>query len=154
MKDQNGGAYIMVIIVSLAVFAILITVLSVTINSRQISERYSLFYGVYDLGVAANEQTFLQMLEFMKSKYNQEDLFEELNREFVGTRRQWTLTLDFGTLASANNFSGITSVYQRENGFYITTIVNSATIRSVVDFVTNSLDYYTLEMVEFIRIAD
>lgn len=58
IKSRHGSAYVMVIVAFVFVITLVLTVLTVTAVSRNITARYEYFFGMYDLAVAGNEQAF------------------------------------------------------------------------------------------------
>jgi hypothetical protein len=156
---KKGNAYVLVIVASLLVLTLVLTVLTVTAVSRQITARYGYFYGMYDLAVAGNAQVFY----LIKQEYP--------HREFDGYRREWELTLEFSDLPQGgvirDEFRAETNVRSKVGGgFYIETFVrkgecpclfvcecHGVLVRSTVE-ITKILDVYTFAMVELLRVAD
>ncbi|MCL2571433.1 MAG: hypothetical protein FWE11_03440 [Defluviitaleaceae bacterium] len=55
-KKRRGGAYIMVLTVTMLILMLAVIAVSVTAVSRRITSRYSDYMGLFDLAVAGNEQ--------------------------------------------------------------------------------------------------
>lgn len=60
-KNRRGGAYIMVLTVTMLVLMLAAVVLSVTAISRRLTSRYTYIVGLYDLAVSGNEQALFLM---------------------------------------------------------------------------------------------
>ena len=182
LKSRQGGAYIMVLTVAMLLIALVLSVLTVTINSRRVTARYGYFFGLYDLAVAGNEQVFF-ILRRGLSVYREaanarpgpfiQEIMPDLRRELAlhmnpaanSYNYSWGLALDISTYSAdtADRYQATTAVYIRSNYFLIRTNIHkyigtrpgvTAVVQSEVRFLRNCLDYYTLKMVELLRVAD
>ncbi|MCL2198416.1 MAG: hypothetical protein FWB80_05795 [Defluviitaleaceae bacterium] len=146
-KSTRGGAYILVVMSSLLILTLVLTALTVTATSRNITARYGYFHGMYDLAVAGNEQVFLLM--------QQKHLAGDMHDYFYNFSRNWELNVTIGHIRD-DFFATTTVTPAADNFFYITTFMqrndfsHTSQIRSRVKI----LDDYTLAMVELLRIAD
>ncbi|MCL2216764.1 MAG: hypothetical protein FWB91_07055 [Defluviitaleaceae bacterium] len=66
-KSSRGGAYIMTLTVAMLLIALVLSVLTITVNSRRITARYGYFFGLYDLAIAGNEQAFFRMQQSLQN---------------------------------------------------------------------------------------
>lgn len=74
-SNNKGGAYLMVLAASFAIFAIVLTALSITRISRQMTAHYENFFSLYDLAVGGNERAF-RVLEAAFLQHGYEALAE------------------------------------------------------------------------------
>ncbi|MCL1884316.1 MAG: hypothetical protein FWF81_11285 [Defluviitaleaceae bacterium] len=136
MKKIRGNAYIMVITITLFVLALLLTVLTVTALSRNITARYSDFYGLHDLAIGGNEQV-LYLIKELTAQFNitlTDDVFsDEVFENFLRTGlisngfvydldeneylHTWGLVLDFEALQ--DRFRGVSAVRITNGGLEI-----------------------------------
>ena len=66
-KSRRGGAYIMVLTVTMLLFTLVSVVLSVTTVSRRVTSYYHDHIGLYDLAIAGNEQALLLLRQYFDS---------------------------------------------------------------------------------------
>jgi hypothetical protein len=162
MKSRRGAAYILVIVAALVALAMVLTVLTVTAASRNITARYADFYGLYDIAVAANERAFAALENAMENGELIFDDFFELMRHrcwhspqcWDMWRYDWTLGINLGDEQS--DFFAVTTICYREPVFYIETHVSQTAPYAPVAVVRKSaifLDCYTLVMLELFRVA-
>ena len=177
-KMKKGNAYIMVVVASLAVLALVSAALTITVTSRNTTARYENYFGLYDLAVAGNEQMFYFLEEnFLEHRASAIFLSQENGTSFANEitkilrnvldenfelvyfeyhLHKWELSVEISN--SRDDFRAATTVHsERNGGFYIETrirkLVNGTpghetVVRSRINF----LDDYTIEMVELTRI--
>ncbi|MCL1862604.1 MAG: hypothetical protein FWF78_03445 [Defluviitaleaceae bacterium] len=146
-KSTHGGAYVIVVMSSLIILTLVLTALTVTVASRNITARYGYFYGMYDLAVYGNDLVFSMM---------QQTEYEDLHFYFSNFSHAWELGINIGDIR--DEFFANTTTRPTTGGFYITTLIqryadeffHEMEVRSRVKI----LDDYTLSVVELLRIAD
>ena len=183
-KLHDGNAYLMVVIAIMAVLALVSVALIISINSRRITEKYGYYVGLYDLAVAGNEQVLHLMNDYVYSNHllilPEADFIQAampfaiagLQEYFFayGTRyrRDWQTQVFFtiGEVSLLDEYATTTIVAIEGDDFLLHTQVWKYTngLRGHPILVTSrlvwtqnyakNLDYYTLEMVELMRVAD
>ncbi|MCL1878350.1 MAG: hypothetical protein FWF80_05795 [Defluviitaleaceae bacterium] len=168
MTDQKGSAYILVIVAAFVALSLVLTVLTVTATSRNITARYADFYGLYDVALAGNERAFHELEIALGNRADENDIVFE---NFVSSeacwhrhapaclrrwRYVWTLGVNFGD--SRSDFFATTTICERERDevFYIETRVQKNAPDAPVTVVrksANLLDCNTLVMLELFRVA-
>ena len=117
-KKTHGGAYIMVLVATMAMFLLIYAALAVTARSRETTARHEHFANLYDLAVAGNEHVLRELNQYLAENRNEileilEILhpFDEnppdrtaiittaipvLNRAITANQtRTWTITVDY-----------------------------------------------------------
>ena len=175
LKSNSGGAYIMTLTVAMLLMTLVLSVLTITVNSRRVTERYGYFLGLYDLAVAGNAQVFLALQQNLihyreiTNANTIEEIMPHLTNS-ISPSRTWNLTLDIMDLAIQDRYQATTTVIVRNSSFIIHTSIckfigtrpaGTTVVQSEVRWrpvyghnLINYLDYNTLEMVELSRVAD
>ena len=157
---DSGNAYIAVVIASLAVLSLVLTALTITARSRDLTGRYGNVFGLFDLAVAEHGQALYALqngnlpTHFERHRYTR----YWIPVEEWDWQREWSLLLDFPNASDdRHDFRGRTEIFRRTGGYRIVVRVwryenyfAHATVHSIVNY----LDDYTLEMVELARIAN
>ncbi|MCL2357764.1 MAG: hypothetical protein FWC70_11555 [Defluviitaleaceae bacterium] len=182
MKSKRGSAYVLVIVAALVVLTLMLTVLTITAASRNITGRYSDFYGLYDVAVAGNLRAFdaLQaarqaryQVTYPYARYYVID-FDDFFAPGPGCAHftapacsrswwyEWTFSVNFDDARGAvrgavqSDFFALTIICDRGDAFYIETRIRKNSPfapETVVRMTANFLDCNTLEMLELFRVA-
>lgn len=171
-KNNKGRAYIFVLIASLAIIGTVGILLHVSNTSRATTARY--IPGLYDLAVGAKEIVLGVLSQNIHAHTTLADKHQQaildLNTHIPGLNAQWQLYINYmaqSELARQDEYTISVNVTILADSFLIsTTVVKTvenqelsslrppvvATARAI--WRQNALDYYTLEVVEFIRVAN
>ncbi|MCL1846252.1 MAG: hypothetical protein FWF77_10155 [Defluviitaleaceae bacterium] len=166
-KSRAGSAYILVIMATFVSLATILTALTVTAASRNITANYADFYGRFDIAVAGNKRAFAALEnDELEIFFTPGACWHFGAPACVRTWRYgWTLEVNISDIGSC--FSATTTVCLRERGnaeiFYIETRVRQNAPDSpevhdapevAVRMTANFLDDNTLEMLELFRILN